>query len=762
MIFPAPIFLYLLPLAALPILFHLVLKRKKRTVVFSTLMFFHRTDPKLNSRRKIRQWLLLAARILLIMFILLALSRPQFATSANLGGKIAVVVIVDNSGSMNGSSNDGKEKLQCAAEGARRLISELDKGCQAAVVPLVDDPVVEVTDSLTSNKEFLLASIAQIRPTEATGDVDRALTRAFSLLHAGTTKTGTVHIFTDLQQTEWAETSGLAVSPGRWSRYPRRQAGANNADAAAAGITVCFHKIKSKMREQANVAITAVQFPEERILPQRSYNVGLVLQNDSDAAADVQVNSVDSKGSHNTEKVTLERGTFKTAEIEVTPDTAGYHWVRAWIEGDGFAADNAAGIGLFCEETATVLFAGAREEFGVLPLALSPFGQGQFTGMVTQFCPPVRLREIAAKRKPILIAMTWTTMQSMAGSAAWLRGYVEGGGNLLVLPSTTVERRFVSGQLPDWLGAKAKPLEVHVQGVSLQTLDRTTGFWHPVREAAPARRDSDWEPGDAYMFFPLELGDEFMPLFGVNSQKVVLAQKNLGTGRIYVSGMAFAPRWSALPSTGLFVVVAQRIATSGTSSAQQRVLSLVAGERPHGVRMANHEVKVASLVGDSADWQGKEQDVPVFPKAGVYLLTAGDSQYCISVRASDKEGLDKFLQGSQVPAMGRIAHYVFDYNEAEDFEQYRRYQARTVELYLPLLLLATLALLAEGLLGSPKPVRAGRGANLEKAPEVQKVSAEAAQDDKGQLASLANTLSRSVRSIVRRSVYDKATRRSAS
>jgi predicted membrane protein len=96
--FPAPMFLYLLPLAALPIVFHFILKQKKRTVLFSTLMFFHRTDPKLNSHRKIRQWLLLLMRILLIAFILLALSRPIFQTSGGLGSKISAVAIVDNSG----------------------------------------------------------------------------------------------------------------------------------------------------------------------------------------------------------------------------------------------------------------------------------------------------------------------------------------------------------------------------------------------------------------------------------------------------------------------------------------------------------------------------------------------------------------------------------------------------------------------------------------------------------------------------------------
>jgi hypothetical protein len=88
MIFSATTFLYLLPLAGLPILFHLILKQKKRTIVFSTLMFFHRVDPKLNTRRQIREWLLLAMRVLMIALILLALSRPVLRSAVGSGGKL--------------------------------------------------------------------------------------------------------------------------------------------------------------------------------------------------------------------------------------------------------------------------------------------------------------------------------------------------------------------------------------------------------------------------------------------------------------------------------------------------------------------------------------------------------------------------------------------------------------------------------------------------------------------------------------------------
>ncbi|HUU17920.1 MAG TPA: BatA and WFA domain-containing protein [Sedimentisphaerales bacterium] len=757
MIFSAPIFLYLVPLAGLPIVFHLILKQKKRTVVFSTLMFFHRTDPKLNSHRKIRQWLLLMMRILLIAFILLALSRPEFVTSMGLGGKISVVAIVDNSASMSeaGSYDNDRSKLECAREGARKLLLALESDSKAAVILSVDEPAVPAADSLTSDTELLLDSLDKIRPTAATGNAGNALSRAFELLRSSSTGGGAVHVFSDMQQSEW--TSANSVEAGR---------DLAQANAGGTPITVYFHKVESEIREEANVAIASVQFPEEKVLPKHPYKIGLVLQNNSDIVANIRVNSIDNQGQKNTENIVVEGGRARTVEVETTPDVTGYHWIKAWIEGDGFSADNEAGIGVFCEETATVLFGGTPEEFGVLPVALSPSGQGQFTGMVVKFSLPGQLSQTAAKEKPILIVTTWAGMQSTPADSAWLREYVENGGNLLVVPSVRPEQRALSGQFPDWLGAGIKAREVYARGAGLEVLSEEISFWNRIREATG---NSKLESISAYVFYPLIISAEFTPLLGVPQQlsadgrrgplggdrspasgsigagKVVIAHKKLNRGNIYVSGTAFTSRWNTLPSSGLLVMIAQRMAVAGSSSGQEGAISLVAGERPRGIRAQGGEVEVLSLVGDSMDWKGKEQQIPAFPRTGVYLITAGDNKYCISVRASEKEGLEKYIEGSEVPALGQIAHQILPYDEAVDFEQYHKGQARSVELFLFLLLLATLALLAEGWLEAPRLSRAGQ----KKMPKAETVS-EVSESNKGRLWSPVHRL----RNIIGKSTHD--------
>ena len=97
-----PLFLSLLPLAALPVAFHLFFRLKRQTRPFPTLMFFHRLDPKLNARRRLREWLILLLRTLLILFLLLALARPVWF-GIGKQGTVAVALVIDNSGSMTGT-----------------------------------------------------------------------------------------------------------------------------------------------------------------------------------------------------------------------------------------------------------------------------------------------------------------------------------------------------------------------------------------------------------------------------------------------------------------------------------------------------------------------------------------------------------------------------------------------------------------------------------------------------------------------------------
>ena len=61
---------------AAPILIHLLLKRKSQRMKFSTVQFFLKQDEQSMRKRKLRNLLLLATRVLLFALIVLAFARP--------------------------------------------------------------------------------------------------------------------------------------------------------------------------------------------------------------------------------------------------------------------------------------------------------------------------------------------------------------------------------------------------------------------------------------------------------------------------------------------------------------------------------------------------------------------------------------------------------------------------------------------------------------------------------------------------------------
>lgn len=681
MIFGASTFLYLLPLAGLPILFHFMLKLKKRQVVFSTLMFLRRTDPRLNSRRKIQQWLLLLMRILLILFILLALSRPVLQIAGGFGSTPVVIVLVDNSGSMSAPADNDRTKLEYAVEGARKLVAALKSGCQSAVFVLVDDPEVKQSEFLTSDKELLSGVLDSVRGTEAAGDPEKALSRAFDFIGNGISKTGVVHVFSDLQTGEWGQKT--AVNPPR-----------------GLAVSVHLHRIESRAGDFVNAAISAVEFPEETILPGHPYTFGVVIKNTCDSVVTVRLNSIDSQEANNTENVTLQPKAYQTRRLTFVPKEAGFGWMKMWLEGDDFTADNAACIGIYCKESENVLFAGDASEFGVLPLAISPSGDGQLTGLVRVFCRVSNTPGELAAKEPILAVMTWDGLSKLyaGGQDADVKKYVENGGNLLIVPSTGSRRPSVG--LPDWLGASIRARGVYSGGLRLNVLETQSPFWAPLRGPS-----GQFQAGDMRVFacFSLQTAQGYEPLLGLSRDRPVIARKLLGKGRIYVSGTAFDPNWNTLPQGPFGVVLSQRIALDGTFGGKGESELVVAGGRVENMPAFIGDVEIMSLIGDPIDWKGNISQVPGFARTGAYVMKSGDDRYCVSVRAAEKEGADETVEDNKVPILGSITHKVVKYDASQDFAGYSHESAKTTAAYVPLLLLATLALLAEGLLANPAP-----------------------------------------------------------
>jgi len=141
MTFLNPVLLFGLVAAAIPIIIHLLNLRKLKTVEFSTLQFLKELQKTKMRRVKIKQWLLLALRTLLVIAVVLDFSRPALRGSLagfGIGGtthaKTTIVILLDDSPSMSVRNERGVLFTQ-ARDLALHVLDLVKEGDEAYVVP---------------------------------------------------------------------------------------------------------------------------------------------------------------------------------------------------------------------------------------------------------------------------------------------------------------------------------------------------------------------------------------------------------------------------------------------------------------------------------------------------------------------------------------------------------------------------------------------------------------------------------------------------
>ncbi len=689
-----PLFLSLLPLAALPLVFHLFFRLKKSPRAFSTLMFFNRIDPQLNARRRLREWLILLLRTLLILFLLLALARPVWL-GIGKQGSVAVALVLDNSGSMSGTGGDGRTKLKQAVDAARGIVGQLHDRDSAGIVLLVDDPVVPLPPGLSADKSALRNALDHIGETEASGSVAAALERAVGLFEDSTATHFEIHVLSDLQQEKWNQ-------PPVNLRPPR------------AGTSLVVHDLPSPNAAKSNVSITGVSGPAKIILSGRRLPLEVQLASTTAAESRIRLRWLTDAGNGSSDEVSVPPHAEKTVKLTLAPQNAGFRWVSLQIEGDDFDADNRAFTGFNCQEKKSVVFAGKASEFGQLPLAISPGGEGKLSGLIPSFMAAANFAD--DQNAASFVALTWNSFAA-EGAARWavLKRFLDAGGSALLVPAAGTPAQF--GSPPDWLASVPGGLQSASNGLALTVLDKTHAMFNEIRDESGGVGLHNVK---VFQFCPLRASPKAMPVLGLEDGRALLTEQKTGRGRLFASGFAFDSAWSTLTLKPAFIALAQNLVLAQTG-AETNIVALTAGEPLRFPLPADTPVQVQSLGGSPLDWKGKLSQLVTLPRSGVYAVRSEKDTSYVAVRSSDKEGRQQFIANGALPALGKLAYTVKDFSGGDALVSEFKRLEKSLDLSPLLLLLALLALAAEGWLANPLPLKA-RAASATLGPSVAKAS----------------------------------------
>ena len=663
-------FFWMLPLALLPVLFHLFMRVRKQTRPVPSLLFFLQADPRLSARKKIREWLTLLLRVLAIAFLLLALSRPVWRAVGG-GGSAAQLLVIDNSGSMSGTVPDGKVKLAMALDAVAAMVADMREADSMALLLLVDDPAAAVPEGFVADRETLRAALGRIRETQASGSPARVLEQAFLLAAGSSLPRREIHLFTDLQEDEWG-----GGPPG-----PRT---------LPANTRLLVHRIGSQPFAAANVAIGGIELPNKRLVAGRRYLANVTLNNASKSAAHLRLDANDQTGATSSQQVDVAAHSTRVVSVPFDTRNAGTGWLGVDIEHDAFQQDNHAFAVFACQDKKKVVFLGGRGDFGNLPLAVSPSGDGLLSGLVPVFTRTAAALAGELKSDCAMVVVRWSAWPAGSEAGA-LRNYVEKGGNLLVVPDQAPAAVTGDG-IPAWVGSRPQGRIVSVAGLPLVAAGGKSAVWDDLREESG---EIAFRQLKVFQAETLDVAPGGRPLLTLENGSPLLVESAVGAGKVYASGMRFDVTSSNLPVKGGFVALVHSLALSAMGQAGGGS-SLLAGARAPGVDGREQEVRMHTLAGAVLEWQGRGEELPAFARSGVYRVDAGKKSFVVAVRSADAEGRESYLSAAPVPVLAGLAHRVDEYRDRESFISRVRRMRVGIDLYLPLLLLALAAVLFEG------------------------------------------------------------------
>lgn len=194
--------LWALPLAALPLILHLLHRRKSPVVLFPTLRFIQSSLQQSAARRKVQRWLLLAIRMLLLALLIWAIAQPAKILASRFFGSnqsTVAIVVVDTSWSMQ---YRGENQITQIAE-ADQIVQQLlrDKLRDASVMLATSASDLNRTPFRSSSE--LLAQWIPLKPEPARSPLFDAVSSASEILSKNPAAQKLLVVISDFQGTDF-------------------------------------------------------------------------------------------------------------------------------------------------------------------------------------------------------------------------------------------------------------------------------------------------------------------------------------------------------------------------------------------------------------------------------------------------------------------------------------------------------------------------------------------------------------------------------
>jgi Aerotolerance regulator N-terminal len=654
MSFLQPMLLAALPLLALPVVIHLINQRRYQSIRWAAMIFLLAANRMSRGYARLRQWLILACRMLAVAGLVFVISRPLAGGWLGLtaGGRPdTTIIMLDRSPSMRQSgAGVGGTKLETGRRQLVQALTTLDSARWVAIESTTNTVrELETIDSLLNSPSA--------EPTSATTDILAMLQTAHDYIRDNKCGETEIWICSDIRENDWN------AEGGQWSTI--REAFLKFSQ------RVRFHLLAYPQTAAGNVSVQVTNVRRQKTGDGAELLVSLRLarEADDDSKQSIPV-QFEIEGARSEVAVEMSGPGFELKDHRIPLERSHERgWGKVSIPADSNLADNNFWF-VFDEPVPrrSIIVADEPQNAGPLQLAASipPDPALQCTAEV------IDVDQLGSVEWETVSLLLWQAQLPEGTAAQLVQAFIDRGGFAIFFPPRAPGDGVVFGtRWKSW---------------SDETQDITVENWRGDQDLLAHTQSGTALPvGQLQIRRYCGLAGEFTPLATLKGGAPLLARVTTNRGGTYFCATNPAVGESSLATEGVVLYVLVQRALAGGAAALGNTRQLVAGDP------ADHDPsKWKRLAGSD---EAASTDYPLH--SGVYL--SGDR--LLAVNRASAEDSARVLPDQRVAGLFRG----LDFKRVDD--RAGSISSLIQEIWRLFLVAMMLAMLVEAALCLPKMVR---------------------------------------------------------
>ncbi|BDQ03121.1 MAG: hypothetical protein KatS3mg037_1696 [Ignavibacterium sp.] len=508
--------------AAIPVIIHLLNLRKLKKIEFSTLAFLKELQKNKIRKIKIKQWLLLVLRVLIVLLIVFAFARPALRGLSIAGttsaAKTTAVLIIDDSFSMSVLSQRGSYFNQ-AKDFAKQIIEQLKEGDEAALIFMSDE---NQQPKLTNNFNSLIEELNQKEISFTKPDLNKVITLAAQLVNRSNNFNREIYLFTDFQK----------------NIFPSEEIKSDLSELLNENIKLYSFSLSDKT--VFNLGVDELKVNNQIFEKDKPITFLVSVSNYSQQNVQNGVLSLFLNGKRAAQKsFDADAGKSVVVDVDALSDATGFIDVAAEIETDDIEQDNRRFNSVFIpDKIPTLIISDESASSRFLKLALQTVGNDKIKFDEKN---SNQLAALQLKNYDVIFLCSDNVFQNIEK----LNQFVKDGGSLVVIPSVNADLNKLNSNLQKLNLPLASGYAGKMNDKSLSVQFDKIEFNHPIFLNLFRKDDKkNIESPLINYFIKYSTQGKGSSIITLTEGSSFLSEYKLGKGKIFFFNTAFDAGWS--------------------------------------------------------------------------------------------------------------------------------------------------------------------------------------------------------------------------